>query len=278
MKPIVVLFIIFSLLQACTEQEIVPSRLYSTQSDSCLFYYQRGWEQIMDEGFYGPAEASYRQALAFDPDFLIGQSVLARLTTDLEERLALYTALEDKKSTIQGPERQLLDIYIGLTAFTNAREQNSAEADSILTEVLRLAERNFRQIVHQYPNEIHLKAEYIEILNAVHGPQLALDSMAILTNSDQKDNPFLIGYQASLEAKLGNYEKALASAHQLAQLSNMQFPKSHAVYADVYFQMDSLVLAKTYADRAVQLDPRNLDASRLEAKIEQQLDEAQSVK
>ena len=43
----------------------------------------------MDYGDYSEAEVSYRKALSFDDNFLVGQSILARITPDLEERLAI---------------------------------------------------------------------------------------------------------------------------------------------------------------------------------------------
>lgn len=40
----------------------------------------------MDEGRYGEAEVSYGKALAYDAEILVGKSVLARLTLNLDER------------------------------------------------------------------------------------------------------------------------------------------------------------------------------------------------
>ncbi len=245
---------------------------YSTDSDSTLFYYQKGWQQIMDEGHYGPAEASYRKALSFDINFLVGRSVLARLTTDLDERLQLYQELETHKQKIKGDERRVLDVYIGLTRFTNLREQESEKAAEVLNEVLALAEANFRKVVHRYPNEIYLKSEYIEILHSRYGPERSLDTLEALTTAAQKDNPFLLGYAASLHAEMGDFDAALQKAERLdALIDDPQIPKSHAVFADIYFKMDSLKIAKKYADQAVQLDPRNLDASRQKTAIDQKL-------
>ena len=78
-----------------------------------------------------------------------------------------------------------------------------------------------------------------------------------------------MGFQASLEAELGHHEKALEIADRLeAMIADKTEPKPWAVYADVYLAMDSLTLAKEYADKAVVLDPRNLDAFRLQMRIE----------
>jgi tetratricopeptide (TPR) repeat protein len=262
------------LLYSCGQSDVAIDSLYSTSSDSTLYYYQKGWQQIMDQGFYGPAEVSYRKALEFDPDFLVGKSVLARLTTDLEERLQLFEELEAQKGQITGDERLILDVYIALTEFTNIREQEPDKAPEYLQKALRLADANFRQIVPKYPNEVYLKAEYIEILHSLQGPKASLDSLNALTTDQQKDNPFLLGYAAGLNAELGNYQMALVQANRLSHMTqDSLIPKPYVVYADIHYKWrENLELAKQMADRAVKLDPRNLDASRLKAKIEEALD------
>jgi tetratricopeptide (TPR) repeat protein len=89
----------------------------------------------------------------------------------------------------------------------------------------------------------------------------------------------LLGFSATLEAESGNYEKALLNAKKLESVINdRNAPKPYAVFADIYFQMDSLELAKKNADKAVLLDPRNLDASRLKDKIDARLSRASKPK
>lgn len=245
---------------------------FTVASDSASFYYKTGWKQIMDEGNYGKAELSYRKMLAFDSDFLVGKSVLARLTTDLNERLSLYNELEQKKNTITGDERLVLDVYIGLTKFTNIREQEPEKAKEVLSEVLSLAEKNLKEIVHKYPKEIYLKSEYIEILYSLYGAKTALDSLKMLTTDAQKENPFLLGYAASMEAELGNYEIALRKGYRLKEIINDSLiSKPYTVLADIYLKMNELEKAKMNADYAYLLDPRNLDASRLKIRIDEKL-------
>jgi len=33
----------------------------------------------------------------------------------------------------------------------------------------------FRNIVHKYPAEPWMKSEYVEFINSIHGPEIALD-------------------------------------------------------------------------------------------------------
>lgn len=227
----------------------------------------------MDFGDYSAAEVSYRKALTFDDEFLVGKSVLARLTTDLDERLALYKELEGKKNTIKGDERLILDVYIALTRYTNLRDQESHEVKSALAEAISLGEHNLGKIVRKYPHEIYLKSEYIEVLHSLYGAEAALDSISSLTSEVQQKNPFILGYRAILTAEIQQYDEALIYANQLAEiLSEANVAKPDAILADIYYKMGDYETARIHADKANKIDPRNLDASRLKAKIDEQLD------
>jgi len=270
--PILLAFI---LLNACISNTPKYALEYTTSNDSTLFYYNLGWKQIMDDGFYGPAEVSYSKALSFDNDFLIGKATLARLTLDLEERLQLFQDVENHKSKIEGDERKILDVYQGLVHFTNVRAQDPAKSKSVIDSVLIIAEQNLRHIVHRYPEEIYLKSEYLEILNSRYGAKAALDSLTVHTTETQKENPFLLGFAASLYAEEGNFKEALKKAHLLKRIiNNDDIPKPYAVFADVFYTMEAWDNAKVNADKAVLLDPRNLDASRLKTKIDTEINKS----
>ena len=256
-------------LSSCTQDRPKHLIKYSTTSDSTLFYYNQGWKQIMDFGDYTAAEVSYRKALTFDADFLIGKSVLARLTQNLEERLSLYETLENEKHSIKGDERLILDVYIALTKYTNLRDQKSPETKKALQEAFKLSENNVGKIVHKYPQEVYLKSEYIEVLHALYGAEIALDSLTILTTEFQKTNPFILGYKAILNAEMGDFKEALVTANKLDKLlKNENVAKPDAILADIYFKMKDYKTAKVHADSAIKIDPKNLDASRLKSKID----------
>lgn len=255
---------------SCNTETPVPEYVqYSTSSDSTLFYFHKGWEEIMDFGEYGKAEVTYRKALSFDPDFLIGKSVLARLTTDLDERLTLYQELENRKDEITGDERLILDVYIALTHYTNLRDQEADSVRESLQKAFSIGEQNLRIIVHKYPKEVYLKSEYIEVLHSLHGTRASIDSLNALITEEQAMNPFLIGYHAALNAELENFEAALTDAQTLSELlEGKEIAKPDAIFADIYFKMGNLEEAKKHADRAHSIDPRNLDASRLKTRID----------
>lgn len=273
MKHYCILFLSLILLSCNTGgSESNTSLKYSSSSIEAITAYRKGWVQIMDEGRYGAAEISYRKALQYDSNFLIGKSVLGRLTLDLNERLAFHKELQNNKNKIQGDERLILDVYTALVNYTNLRDQHSSDAKKVIDDALKLAEKNLKKVIHKYPEEIYLKAEYIEILHSLYGPQQALDSITVLTSVSQKNNFFLLGYSASMYAELKNFEAALSQANKLKKIINdTTVPKSYAVLADVYFKMDNLKLAKIHVEKAYQLDPKNIDASRLKEKINQKI-------
>ncbi|WP_273444662.1 hypothetical protein [Neolewinella agarilytica] len=270
------LYLLFMLV-ACAEEspsDDLPLTLpLTTQSDSTRHYYHQGWKEIMDEGHYGPSETTYRQALSFDPDFLLGKATLGRLTLDTTERRRIERELEGAGKDLPKDERDLLGLYTDFVRFTNMRDHSPAAAYDMLSKVLPGGQHLLGQLVHKYPDEVYLKCEYVELINSNHGPEIALDSLAVLTRERHADNPFLMGFKASLLAETGQHEDALATANELAtMLDRDDWPKPHAVYADVYFAMDSLQLAKTHADKAVELDYRNLDASRLQTRIDREIE------
>lgn len=277
MKTIFLLSAVFllSLLTGCagggqhsdSEQYLLT---FSAEPDSALNYYRKGWTQIMDYGQYSEAERSYRKALSYDPEFITGNSVLARLTTNQEERKELLQQIYEKRHTVTGDEQLVLDVYTALTEFTIARDDGDPAAPALLDSTLALAESNLRKVTARYPGEVHIKVEYIEVLNYRHGPRAALDSLAARTPDGRIENPFLLGYAAGMHASLGNFDTALQKAARLdSLLTNPKWPKVHAVYADIYLKMNDPATACPHAEKAYSLDANNVDVQRLLAQCEQ---------
>jgi len=240
----------------------------STASDSAMHYYYEGWRQVMDVGNYTASEMAYRKMMSFDKDFLVGLSLLGRITRDLNERQTIERSLEQRKSSVNGDERLLLDNYIELVKLTNLRETDADAAKVQLENAFKSGEINLRLLVHRYPDEIYYKAEYIEVLHRNYGPQTALDSLYHLATQKQQNEPFLLGYAANMEAETGHFENALTKAKALSQkIKDKQSPKPHVVYGDIYFKMGNFEKAKGAIAKALQLDPGNIDAQRLNKKI-----------
>lgn len=244
----------------------------STSSDSAMYYYYEGWRQVMDVANYTQSEVAYRKMMDHDPNFLVGLSLLGRITRDLNERKEIENRLEQKKSSIHGDERLLLDNYIELVKLTNLRSTDSATAKIQIEKTFNSSELNLRIIAHRYPDEIYYLAEYIEVLHHNHGPQQALDTLYSLASVQQQNVPFLLGYAANMEAEAGNFKNALLKAKALSEkIEDKQSPKLHVVYGDIYFKMGNFEKAHDYIENALKLDPGNIDAQRLEKKISKQL-------
>ena len=243
----------------------------STSSDSCLFYYYEGWKQVMDDGDYTASEKSYRKMMSFDPDFLVGMSLLGRISSDKKEREALETILSKRKSEIINDERLLLDVFVELLILTNLRDRDPEKAKIQRIKAFAVGEKNLQVIGHRYPDDVYTKAEYFEVLHYHYGPKAALDTLYRISSSDQVLNPFILGFAAQLEAELGNFDKALKMASQLrTNLKNRNVPKPYVVFADLYHKMGKKAEAKTEVEQALNLDPGNIDAQRLKIKIDEQ--------
>lgn len=241
----------------------------STPSDSALHYYYEGWRQVMDEGNYTASENAYRTMMNFDPEFLVGLSLLGRITRDLNERQKIEATLLERRDEISGDERLLLDNYIALVKLTNLRETDPDAAKQQLTSIFQSNEKNLRKLVHDYPDEIYYKSEYIEVLHRNYGAAAALDSLNQIASAKQKRMPFLLGYAAHMEAELGKFDPALKKANQLSKLFKYRSAKPLVVFGDIYFQKGDKKKASDYINKALEIDPGNIDAQRLKKRLEE---------
>ena len=264
-------FISLSALLSCTNQAVEqsePVHFYSTESDSTVHYYLLGWHQILNQGFYGPAEVSYRKALSYDSSFLLCQSVLARLTEDLEERQSFYDHIQPQSNQVEGLEGDLLKVFLGLMQYTLIREKDPDQATTMRPQLLAKAQTLLCGVRRQHPNIDYIESECVEFIHATQGATAALDSMAVFRKDRVISNPFLDGYKAVLLTELERYEEALAIAESLARTDQGQaIPRPDVVMAHVHFGWGKLQEARMHVDRAVEMDPRNLEATRLQSRI-----------
>jgi len=250
------------LLAGTTHAQKLP---LTTNSDSALYYYYEGWRNVLDLGHFTNSEKAYRKMYQLDPDFLVGASLLARITTEPVERLNLLEFLENKKPNLVNEERLLLDVFIELIKLYSYRENKLEEKTIKQLEIaFDLAENNLRIITDKYPDDTYYLAEYIEVLHHNYGAQIALDSLAAKSTPKQTENAFLIGYRAQLQAETGAYEEALQNASKLEQtLIDEAAPSVYVVYANIYNLMGEKAKALESIDRALDTDPGNLSAQRL---------------
>ena len=154
----------------------------------------------------------------------------------------------------------------------NARDQSIKLAPEFYKNFYESAEKRMRNFIHKYPHESYIKAEYIEVLHANYGAQIALDSIDALTTPEQKTLPFFISYAATLESELGNYDKAMVKANQLKDIiNNNDAPAIYFTLAQLYLDIDSLDLAKTNIEKTIQLDSKHQLAFRVKKRIDEKL-------
>ncbi|MCC1484529.1 hypothetical protein [Winogradskyella immobilis] len=270
MKHLSLLLISIVLFSSCnSSDQSIKDFDYGTESDSSRIYYKKGWEEIMDNGRWTLSETYFRKAMTFDADFLIGKSLVGRITQNLDERLKIFEELEASKSKLKHNERLIFDIFLSGIHRMNNRDQNIRSSSEDITNHMNLSEINFRTFVHKYPEESYIKAEYIEILHARHGAKTALDSMAVLANQHQKQLPFYITYGALLKAELKDYRTAISDL----DIIDDSLPAKPYTLASIYYKMDSLNLAKQYIDKAIHMDKNHLIAQGLKTIIDKRLNE-----
>lgn len=238
----------------------------STTSDSASFYYELAWEHVLNHGNYGASEAAFRKMTKHDPDFLVGLSLLGRISEDSLEQRQIFDKVELGKHKIKGDERLLLDVFVELHRLRLIRKENPEKAKTQVKKALELGQKNLGFLGKKYKDESYYQAEFIESVHYVQGPQAALDSLKTLDQNPLM--PFLQGYKALLLAKTGRMEAAfLISDELLLRFPRGTVPKPFMVKADLYERKGQLRLAMKFVEKVLEIDPQSVDALRLKDKI-----------
>lgn len=255
-----------------TEHSSLPD--YGTEVDSARYYFLKGWEEILDNGRWTASEIAFRKAVEFDPDWLLGKSMVGRITRNLEERQQLFEELNSKKEQASPDERLLLDVnLLSMQAANNRGLGLPSDPGSALAR-MQLAEKNFGAFARKYPSDDYFKAEYIEFLHANHGAQVALDSLRLLTKPGQMKLGFYLSYSADLELELGNIERAMALSMVLEEtLNDPSYLSPLMVQANIFISMDSLQKASELVDRVVAADSNHMIARGMQTRLRQAVED-----
>ena len=231
---------------------------FDTDSDSARHYFIEGWKKIMDEGRWTASEAAFRKAITYDPEFVLGKTLVGKISRNLEERQLIYKDLTEKEQALSPAGKLLFEVHGMSVEFMNYRESGTSIPPSRRTLRDSISFFNRKEFVHQYPDEAYEKAEYIEVIHHKYGAQSALDSIQSLASEAQLKLPFYIGYQAMLHGELGNHNEALNQTVRLEEVLDEKAPAIYYTRAVVLWHMDSLASAKVMAQQAYQLDTNHL--------------------
>jgi len=264
---------ILLVISACSPETSSQAFDYGTSSDSARYYYIKGWQEILDHGRWIESERSFRKTLEFDPNYLLGKSQVGRITRDLNEREAIYEDILSQMTSLSDDERLLLDVYLKSIEATNNRDKGIEMPDDFMSNRKLQAESNFRKFIYKHPEDDYVKAEYIEWLHFIHGPQIALDSLKTLASPRQKELGFYISFAASLELELDKIDNAIALSESLEKLmGDSTYTSYMKLKAEIYLTQDSLQKAKECIDRVVRIDPKHQLAVRFQTQINEKLE------
>ncbi|WP_276494321.1 hypothetical protein [Maribacter zhoushanensis] len=265
--------LVFILFSSCHQKQSKSSSKpagysYGAKNDSAVFYFNKGWEYILDYGQWTLSEKAFRKAITFDSTFVVGKAIVGKSTQNGTERIQILKDLNNSNIPVSEDDQLILEVTRITIELFNARDQNIPLPKEFIPDFLATAEKNYRTFVHKYPNESYIKGEYIEVLNAIYGAKPALDSLHKLTTEKQKKIPFFVSYAATLMSEIGDFEAALSTAHDFnEQINDPKIPQPYVLYGSIYLKMDSLEKANRYIDKALKLDPKHIFAQRFKKQI-----------
>lgn len=236
-------------------------------SGEALTLYRQGWIEILRFGRWTEAERLYREAVAADPDFLLAQSVLARITADSAERDRLYAVVHSRNDAVDEQGQLLLHTYQRTLELFARREAGYTASADDRRAMARRAVADYRRFLDSSPREWSVIIEYMEWVHALEGAEAALRVVEDLRGA--VDTPLYFSYfPAWFEAELGNHERAAAMADDFAaRLNDPDAPQPYYLRAFLAQQRGELEVARQQIEKALRLDPRHLLASRLRAEI-----------
>ncbi|MDX1418531.1 MAG: hypothetical protein R3181_01075 [Rubricoccaceae bacterium] len=237
-------------------------------------HYTEGFSLILDEGRWTDSEAASRAAMAADPTWVLGRALVARITSDVEEREALLRWIEEHLDEADAAERLLLDLFVLNIRSANARDRGEEMPPEFREQRQALAINNCRAYLDRHPTDPYISAELVEWIHNAEGAQAALDAIQTEIHPDAAQVPFFLYSRAALLSALGRHDEALTLAEAFEQrLADPLAPAPHQLYAQIFSDMGRLEEARERIERAVALDEGNLTAQGLRRHIEAQLTE-----
>lgn len=223
----------------------------SSSNTEAIRQYHNGWDEVMNQGNYAASENTFRKAFSLDSGFVMGATLLFRISTIDTEKEFLNAYIEENLDSIPDPdEKKLATLYF---------KMGSRAVDDWDSALL-----TFDSLVRKYPGEVNLFAEYIEIINRLNGAQAALDSIQVLAQQQHHIMPFLVSYKVKLYLAVNERDIASIYLNQLENaFENKEAPRVFLSRAEMAFAKKQPEVAQRYLNKALAVDPKNLDAKRL---------------
>ena len=109
--------------EATSDAADTPEDLAATSRLAARVHFAEGWTAIMDEGRWTVAEAAFRAAAEADPDWVLGRTLVGRITTDLAEREEILAWVEERLPGVDPTSRLLADVYVLNLRSANLRQK-----------------------------------------------------------------------------------------------------------------------------------------------------------
>ena len=234
----------------------------STDSDSAKYFYDQGWNEVMNNGNYSAAEKAFRNMYDQDSSFVLGQALLGRISNDDQERRELVLTIESNIDSANADERLVLELFLEL--ISRRVDQGSLSME----ELADLALKNLGTITTSFLQEDYYFAEYIEWINDRNGPKAALDSINKRATAAQHVMPFIIGYKVHLHLELRQFDHAQIYINQLENMQQVRgTAKISTVKAEYFIARGNNAKALKLIQDTERLDPNNMETHRLRDKM-----------
>lgn len=245
---------------------------YGTSSPEARAAYLKGWEQILDRGEWTLAEESFRKAVQIDSGFVLAWSQVGRISKNPEERSLIFQKLSAKQGMVAEWEKKLLEVYLGSLGLIDAKDRGLTISSNQVSDFYKLSETNFSDFLQVYPNEAYVNAEFIEVIHGIYGPKAALDSLQKQKFNGKNLNPFLISFEAQMQAELNDFENAFKTANDLKKkLKNPDLPIIPFTYALIHFEKKEFEAAEKLLTQTLSLDRNHTLAQRLKKQVDEKI-------
>lgn len=244
---------------------------FGSTKPRALALYRQGWLEILEYGRWTESERLYREALRIDSSFVIGKAVLARITTDANERRELQRQIERDAHLVDADGQLILGVYVDTLTLIDARETGAVLEPGFRERMAEQAVQRYEQFVRKYPNEWSVLIEYIEWVHALDGAQAAI-SAAQTMNSLYQSSPSYSYFLAYFHAELKNFSTAIQLENEFSTRLDAQIhPQPFYIRAFIALQRGQYEAAQTAIEKALEIDPKHLLAQRLAREIDCEL-------